>query len=65
MAFEKPRIPTGIEIGEITDDEQTIGVLTFMTSEGSFRFYIDNKAAEALGMALELIRRKSSNGPVQ
>ena len=65
MAIEKPRIPTGIEIGEITDDEQTIGVLTFMTSDGNFRFYIDDKAAEALGMALELIGRKPSNGQVQ
>lgn len=58
MAIEQPHMPIGIEAGEITENGQTVGIMTFKTDEGDFRFYVNDQAADAVGMALDLIKRK-------
>jgi len=36
-----------------------------MTEEGNFRFYVNERTADAIGMAMDLIRRKPRNAGMQ
>lgn len=52
MLKSKPYVPSGIQIGEVTDDDgTTLGILTFDMEEGEISVYINKQAADILKKA--------------
>lgn len=58
MLEKEPSVPTGLQVGEMTDDDGTsLGVLTFLTDEeGEISFYINEQALQVLEGAVEKLR---------
>lgn len=60
---KEPYVPTGLQIGEATDDAgTTLGILTFHMEGGEISFYINEQALNVLEDAVDKLRPWVSKG---